>query len=77
MNPDHYSSSSLILSARTPGVMDCLLLLRLHGGVEVMFAVATIPGTSMVSGAVLAFTVAHESACVAEDEARCSDKTVV
>jgi len=25
------------------------------------FAAATVPGTSMVSGAVLAFTVAHES----------------
>jgi len=45
--------------------MDCLLLLRLHGGVEAMFAAATVPGASMVSGAVFAFTVAHESASVA------------
>ncbi|QCE11205.1 hypothetical protein DEO72_LG10g2438 [Vigna unguiculata] len=34
--------------------MDCLLLLRLHGGVEAVFAAATVPGVSMVDGASVA-----------------------
>jgi len=33
------------------GVMDCLLLLCLRGGVEAVFADATVPSASMVDGA--------------------------